>query len=46
MSVEALCEQLVAIDRSSAGQCHLLMQPAEDRCERDEAFDALLNRSG
>lgn len=46
MSVEALCEQLVAIDRSSAGQCHLLMQPAEERCESDEAFDALLESAG
>lgn len=46
MSVEALCEQLVAIDHSSAGQCHLLMQPSEDRCERDEAFDALLESVG
>jgi Domain of unknown function (DUF4123) len=46
MSVEALCEQLVAIDRSSAGQCHLLMQPAEDRCERDETFDAQLESVG
>jgi len=46
MSVESLCEQLITIDHSSAGQCHLLMQPAEDRCDLDDAFDALLESVG
>lgn len=46
MSVESLREQLVSIDRSSAGQCHLLVQPADDRCEGDETFDALLQSVG
>ncbi len=46
MSVESLCEQLIGIDRSSAGQCHLLMQPAVERSEMGEAFDALLESAG
>ncbi|AWH54731.1 hypothetical protein C1924_16865 [Stenotrophomonas sp. ESTM1D_MKCIP4_1] len=46
MSVESLCEKLIGTDRSSAGQCHLLMQPTVERCEMDEAFDALLESVG
>lgn len=46
MSVESLCEQLITIDHSSPGQCHLLMQPAEDRSDLDDAFDALLGSVG
>ncbi|HGM5882980.1 DUF4123 domain-containing protein [Stenotrophomonas maltophilia] len=46
MSVESLCEQLIGIDRSSAGQCHLLMQPAVERSGMGEAFDALLESAG
>jgi len=46
MSVESLCEQLIGIDRSSPGQCHLLMQPAVERCEMDDAFDELLDSAG
>ena len=46
MSVESLCEQLIGIDRSSPGQCHLLMQPPVERCEMDDAFDAPLDSAG